>query len=1135
MSALNSSDKIGSISVHGGNIEIGQANGRTILLAGTGEFKNSNPPEFQRNELKEPENGEDASNLTLIDGSNGIDSNNIRITSGLNGQIKIFSGPSNQSGTTLRGSDVTARKDASTNVDKILVGGRELVANRQGELELRPVSAFVSLSNSTKLTASEIYVGSTQRSNDRAQFFGIKEEISPNFNLDYATLSASLSNLKSKGNRITYKATGDSSEGSGYIRVVNNPTSPFHIRVEASNNTAAQIKFFARDEIEFQGAGISIVTAEDSRGGLFSLTSEKGGISLLDSELSADGAKGDIFLKTTNKLILLENSKLSTILTGSGLDKKAGVISIQGDILKLANNSIISAETRSQGLGGELQINVGNVILGEKSELTTAATNTGNAGVIKINSNLGEPRDLVITLSGGSTIQALTQYNGGLGQDNPNQQAEGGDILIGSPNKNLTISGLGFITAETKGTGKGGFLDLKGSSITLGNGAEATAATSGSGPGGQILVDTSSLTISGDRDVVTKLTTEARNTGKAGQITIGADPTKSPELAITFSGTGKSLISAKTTSPGSGKGGDVSIGFANQILSISGSGEITAETEGSGQGGSIDLKGSSITLDQGVKATTATSGSGEAGKIVVDTSSLTLSGGSKLTTEAASTGNAGQINLGTTNGRPVAIAFSGGSQINAKTRQQAAGGGKGGTITIGSANQPLTLSGPSFITAETEGSGPGGSLNLRGSSITLDQGIKATTEASGSGQGGTINVNAARLNLDNQAQINSNTSSSGNGGLIALNASTLTLNNNSLVTARTTGSGRGGTVRLEGNTITLDGGSRVSAESGNGFDAATASGPAGSIFINANGPNSLHLFKGSAITASTYSNRAFTNAADLGNIFIFTPNLELDGLSRISTQSFGSAQGGNISIKAGRLQLNGGSVISAAGSGKGQAGNINLSVDNTLTLSRGSQINASTRSSSSGRGGANIAIEVGKDLLLFGNSSITAQALENASGGNLDLFIPNGFLRAAFPVDGPGNDILAIAFGGDGGRINIRALGVFGVNFNTFLKPISEASSRSVSGRDGVLAIFTPQLNPDRGIEPIEQPLDPSNTLDQSCSPRAENSSFRACGRGGVAPQPGETNARPAPLDDLGTLPEPPLVNTAPASLSPLR
>ena len=31
-------------------------------------------------------------------------------------------------------------------------------------------------------------------------------------------------------------------------------------------------------------------------------------------------------------------------------------------------------------------------------------------------------------------------------------------------------------------------------------------------------------------------------------------------------------------------------------------------------------------------------------------------------------------------------------------------------------------------------------------------------------------------------------------------------------------------------------------------------------------------------------------------------------------------------------------------------------------------------------GGANIAIEVGKDLLLFGNSSITAQALENASG-----------------------------------------------------------------------------------------------------------------------------------------------------------
>ena len=756
------------------------------------------------------------------------------------------------------------------------------------------------------------------------------------------------------------------------------------------------------------------------------------------------------------------------------------------------------------------------------SKLTTEASNTGNAGKINLGADPAKPHPLTISFTGTDTYKSLISA-----KTSNMAKGAGGDISIGSTSETLTISGPGSITAETEGSGQGGSLDLKGSSITLSNAATATASTSGSGNGGEILVDTSSLKLSGG----SQLTTEASSTGRAGQINLG---TNNPRpLTINFSD--NSQINAKTRSSGNGKGGDISIGSANETLTIFGQGLITAETEGPGPGGSLILKGSSISLAQGVKGTTATSGSGDAGTILLDTSSLNLSGGSKLTTEASNTGNAGQINLSSTNSRPLAITFSGGSQINAKTSQKAPGGGKGGNISIGSDNQALSLSGPSFITAETEGSGQGGSLNFRGSSIFLDQGIKATTETSGSGQGGTINVNADSLNLNNQAQINTNASSSGNGGRITLNAPTLTLNNSAVVTARTTGSGPGGTVQLQGNTIILDGGSQVSAESGDGFDAPMASGPAGSIFITANGPNSLHLFNGSAITASTSSSQAFSKASDLGNIFILTPNLELNGSSRISTQSFGTAQGGNISIKAGRLQLNGGSAISAAGSGQGQAGNINLNVDKSLTLTQASQINASTRSSSSGRGGANISIQVGEDLLLFGNSSITAQALEKANGGNLDLLIPNGFLRAAFPVDGAGNDILAIAYGGNGGLINIRALGVFGVNFNTFLKPISEASSRSVSGSDGVLAIFTPLLTPDRGVVPIEQPLDPSNTLDQSCSPRAEQSSFRTCGRGGVAPLPGDSPARLAPLDDLGPLPKEPQFNTAPASRSSLR
>ncbi|MFM7550538.1 MAG: hypothetical protein ACKO8I_17060, partial [Cyanobacteriota bacterium] len=103
--------------------------------------------------------------------------------------------------------------------------------------------------------------------------------------------------------------------------------------------------------------------------------------------------------------------------------------------------------------------------------------------------------------------------------------------------------------------------------------------------------------------------------------------------------------------------------------------------------------------------------------------------------------------------------------------------------------------------------------------------------------------------------------------------------------------------------------------------------------------------------------------------------------------------------------------------------------------------------------------------------------------------------------------------------------------FNTFLKPISEASTRSVSGRNGVLAIFTPILDPERGLIPIKQPLDPADELDQSCSPRAEQSSFQTCGRGGVPALPGDSPGRRPPLDDLGPPPIAPPLQGAPKSL----
>ncbi|MEB3362349.1 MAG: hypothetical protein VKI42_09535, partial [Synechococcaceae cyanobacterium] len=953
-------------------------------------------------------------------------------------------------------------------------------------------------------------------------------------------------------------------------------------------------------------------------------TKYQGSLDLSKIDQQAKG--GSIFLGSSGQTLTISGAGTITAETkGSG---KGGDINLSGTTISIKGDPLlgdlkVTAQTSATGEGGTIRVNADSLALtGAKTKLDTLATSAGNAGKIFLNapdpkfnqtykdSFAFSPRNLDINLSGGSEINASTNFV-------PSGGGIGGSIFLGSSGQTLTISGAGTITAETKGSGKGGDINLSGTKIFIGGGANLTAKTTASGHGGVIRVNADSLDLSGAKTQLntladkgssgdagliflkansinlnqssitaetqttglgghisvdtsslnlfggSKLTTQAFNIGKAGEILLNAANPRS--LAINF--TGQSTINASTSqqASGGGKGGDILIGTGStSSLSVSGPGSITAETKGSGNGGVLDLKATTITLSNGAKATTETSGSGkggdialtastinldtasridakagrtldqikindssehiytippnngvtgdggfislrantitldnasvitaetqttgQGGKLLVDTGVLNLYGNSRLITQAFNIGKAGEILLNAANPRSLAINFTGQSTMNASTSQQASGGGKGGDILIGSTTTPtLQISGSGAITAETKGWG--------------------------------------------------------DGGLLYLGANTISLNNGSIATTQTSGSGRGGRVQVQGNTITLDGGSRISAQSGQYSNDGTPgpltpSGPAGSISIIASGPNSLHLFNGSSITAASNSSNPFRDPSDLGDISIRTPHLDMKSGSSISAKTDGAAQGGTINLEADRVDLDGSSKITAAGKGAGQAGNLNLFIRNNLNLSSGSEINASTMASSSLKGGANINLWVGGDLLLSGNSSIKAAALGFANGGNIFLRLPNGFLRAEFPVRGRGNDILATAEYGSGGLIDVRALGVFGFNFNTSDQFISEASTRAVSGRNGVVAIYTPYLDPDQGIVPIEQPLDPSNSLDQSCSPRAEQSSFQTCGRGGVPALPGDSPGRRPLLDDLGPPPGTPSVTPLPAIRSSLR
>jgi large exoprotein involved in heme utilization and adhesion len=182
--------------------------------------------------------------------------------------------------------------------------------------------------------------------------------------------------------------------------------------------------------------------------------------------------------------------------------------------------------------------------------------------------------------------------------------------------------------------------------------------------------------------------------------------------------------------------------------------------------------------------------------------------------------------------------------------------------------------------------------------------------------------------------------------------------------------------------------------------------------------------------------------------------------------------------------------------------------------------------------GGDIIIEVSDRLLLRRGSLIsakagTAQQSGGGNGGNIRILAKDGFVVAVPSED---SDILANAFGGKGGTIDIKALRVLGLQRRSRLTSsqlqglgsngTSDISASSDVGLDGEIKIETLNLDPAQGL--VELPVtlvDPTGLIAQGCEPRnsgvaKEQSTFVATGRGGLPPSPDDllsTGATPPP------------------------
>ena len=176
---------------------------------------------------------------------------------------------------------------------------------------------------------------------------------------------------------------------------------------------------------------------------------------------------------------------------------------------------------------------------------------------------------------------------------------------------------------------------------------------------------------------------------------------------------------------------------------------------------------------------------------------------------------------------------------------------------------------------------------------------------------------------------------------------------------------------------------------------------------------------------------------------------------------------------------------------------VNIQARNISLDGNYARIRASTQS---GTGGI-INLEVADTITLNNNSLISAEAFEEANGGQ--LMIDTNFI-IAFP-DG-NNDIIASADRGQGGNIDITAESLLGIEQRLLSPFTNDINASSEFGLDGNIFIRSPDLNPFQGdIELPTRIVEVEATTAQICDANrgvASTSNLSIGGKGGISPAP---------------------------------
>ncbi len=716
----------------------------------------------------------------------------------------------------------------------------------------------------------------------------------------------------------------------------------------------------------------------------------------------------------------------------------------------------------------------------------------------------------------------------------------------------VSISGFAGIQVQRNAPGEAGHVTINADKVSVGSGGSIVLINAIEGEGPSLTINARQVDVSGNGSdspfAFEGLAAQGlRNpaypfssmegqliTGNSGNITINA----SDSLAV--SGLGQ----ITTDSRNFGRAGDITINAGSVLVAGTGdpqSALIGSQSSFAGDSGNITIKAAgSIAVKDGGRITSTTFGAGNAGNITLTAGGpITLSGSDARIVGATFQPPDDQLNdlfnsvffrtfddFRAEMGNPSAKLM----EVLAYLRSH---GFDWTTFTptdvapfwVDIPNPPLTP-------------GNAGAVSITTPALTLNAGTRIETSTGWESNAGSVVGNVGTLSVLDGGAIRSRSGvefldgsigvGSGSAGSVMVSASdTITVSGQgSAISTSTFGDGSGGDVTLTaGNQVAVLNGGRVVGESGGllGGTVAVGTGSGGSVSISAG--NAINISgPGSTVSTTTFGDGAG------GNVTLSANQVDVQSGGKAASESggllggavaVGTGAGGTVGIAAGSAITISGqdSVVSTSTFGDGKGGDVVLNAGNRVAILDGGRLKADSGgplggSIVSGLGEAgSVTITSGSEIYL-NNGQITTQAL-TADGGNITLKAPfmvqlqdsvistsvagglgqggNILIDPQFVILN-NSSIIANAFGGPGGNITIIA-----DNFLASITSVIEASS--ALSTPGVIQIVSPDNNVESSIGQLPAAfLDASSQLRGLCSARRTGapSSFVVAGRGGV-------------------------------------